>query len=222
VQLAVVALLLVAGAWTVWAGPVLAVGTVRVDGAGMLPPDQVREAAGIAEGTPLLRVDVDAAAARVAELPQVADAEVTRGWPRSVVITITERVPVAVVGETGRRSLADADGVLFDSVTGEPPPGVVPLDVAETSADDPAFRAGLDALGALPRAVREQVASAAATSAEDVSLTLDDGTVVRWGGADESEKKADVLTALMVQIEDGRLEPAETVDVSAPDAVVLR
>jgi cell division protein FtsQ len=107
-------------------------------------------------------------------------------------------------------------------VTGEPPPGVVPLDVAETSADDPAFRAGLDALVALPRAVREQVASAAATSAEDVSLTLDDGTVVRWGGADESEKKADVLTALMAQIADGRLEPAETVDVSAPDAVVLR
>ena len=221
-QLAVVALLLVAAAWAVWAGPLLAVGTVRVDGAGMLPADQVREAAGIAEGTPLLRVDVDAAAARVAELPQVADAEVTRGWPRSVVITITERVPVAVVGEAGRRSLVDADGVLFDSVTGEPPPGVVPLDVAETSADDPAFRAGLDALVALPRAVREQVASAAAASAEDVSLVLDDGTVVRWGGADESEKKADVLTALMVQIEDGRLEPAETVDVSAPDAVVLR
>jgi cell division protein FtsQ len=222
VQLAVVALLLLAGAWAVWAGPLLAVGTVRVDGADMLPADQVREAAGIAEGTPLLRVDVDAAAARVAKLPQVADAEVTRGWPRSVVITITERVPVAVVGEAGRRSLVDADAVLFDSVTGDAPPGVVPLEVAQTSADDPAFRAGLDALVALPRAVRERVAMAAATSAENVSLTLDDGTVVRWGGAAESEKKADVLTALMAQIEDGRLEPADTVDVSAPDAVVLR
>jgi cell division protein FtsQ len=222
VRLAVAALLLVVGAWVVWAGPLLAVGSVRVDGADMLPAHLVREAAGIEDGTPLLRVDVDAAAARVAKLPQVAHAEVTRGWPRSVVITITERVPVAVVGETGRRSLADADGVLFDSVTGDPPPGVVPLDVAGTSADDPAFRAGLDALGALPRAVRERVAGAAATSAEDVSLTLDDGTLVRWGGAAESDKKADVLTALMVQIEDGTLEPADTVDVSAPDAVVLR
>src|SRR3712207_8451305 len=43
----------------------------------------------------LLRVDVDAAEARVARLPQVASVEVTRGWPDRVVITVRERVPVA-------------------------------------------------------------------------------------------------------------------------------
>jgi cell division protein FtsQ len=208
--------------WALWFGPLLAVGTVRVDGLVTLPADQVREAAGIEAGKPLLRVDVDAAAARVARLPQVADAEVTRGWPRTVVITIVERVPVAVVGEPGRRSLIDADGVMFDSITGDPPEGVVPLDVADPSADDPATRAALDALVALPAGVREAVAGAAATTSEDVSLTLVDGTVVRWGGAAESEKKAAVLTALMEQFADGSLEPAATIDVSAPDAVVLR
>jgi cell division protein FtsQ len=221
-QLAAAALVVLAAAWAVWAGPLLAVGTVRVDGADMLPADQVREVAGVAEGTPLLRVDVDAAAARVARLPQVADAEVTRGWPRTVVITIVERVPVAVVGQAGRRSLVDAHGVLFDSISGDPPRGVVPLDVAEPGADDPATMAALDALVALPATVRDRVAAAAATSAEDVSLTLDDGTVVRWGGAAESAEKADVLTALLAQMVDGRLEPAAVVDVSAPEAVVLR
>lgn len=208
--------------WALWFGPLLAVGTVRVDGAVSLPADQVREAAGIEAGKPLLRVDVDAAAARVARLPQVADAEVTRGWPRTVVITIVERAPVAVVGEPGQRSLIDAEGVMFDSITGDPPAGVVPLDVADPSADDPATRAALDALVALPAGVRKAVAAAAATSSEDVSLTLTDGTVVRWGGAEESEKKAAVLTALMEQLADGSLEPAATIDVSAPDAVVLR
>jgi cell division protein FtsQ len=221
-QLTVAALLLVLATWALWAGPLLAVGTVQVDGTRTLPDEQVREAAGIEEGTPLLRVDVDAAAARVARLPQVADAEVTRGWPRSVVITIVERVPVAVVGEAGRRSLVDADGVLFDTITGDPPDGVVPLEVADPGPDDPVTRAALDAVVALPARVRDDVAAAAAVSAEDVSLTLDDGTVVRWGGAAESETKADVLTALLTQFADGTLEPAETIDVSAPDAVVLR
>ena len=221
-QLATAVLLVVAAAWAVWAGPLLAVGTVRVDGADMLPAEQVREVAGIADGTPLLRVDVEAAAARVGGLPQVADVEVTRGWPRSVVITIVERVPVAVVGEVGRRSLVDAEGVLFDSISGDPPSGVVPLDVAEPGADDPATMAALDALVALPPTLRGRVVAATATSAEDISLTLDDGTVVRWGVAAESDKKADILTALMQEIEDGDLEPAATVDVSAPDAVVLR
>lgn len=208
--------------WALWAGPLLAVGTVQVDGVRMLPADQVREAAGIEEGTPLLRLDVDAAEARVAQLPQVADAEVTRGWPRSVVITIAERVPVAVVGEPGRRSLIDADGVLFDTISGDPPDGVVPLDVADPGPDDAVTRAALAALVALPARVRDDVAAAAASSIEDISLTLDDGTTVRWGGAAESETKAAALTALLEQFADGSLEPATTVDVSAPDAVVLR
>ncbi|HZB20238.1 MAG TPA: FtsQ-type POTRA domain-containing protein, partial [Blastococcus sp.] len=115
-------------AWLLLAGPVLAVRAVHVDGLVTLPADQVQEAAGIGSGTPLLRVDLGTAEARVARLPQVASVEVTRDWPDSVVITVVERAPVAVVGEAGRRSLVDADGVLFDMVTGETPDGVVPLD----------------------------------------------------------------------------------------------
>src|SRR5688572_2065637 len=110
-RLAGAVLLLAAALWFLWAGPLLAVGTVQVDGAGTLSAEEVRTAAGIEPGIPLLRVDVEAVEARVARLPQIASVEVTRGWPRSVVITVVERVPVAVVGEAGSRSLVDADGV---------------------------------------------------------------------------------------------------------------
>jgi cell division protein FtsQ len=209
-------------AWLLLAGPVLAVRAVQVDGLVSLPADQVQEAAGIGAGTPLLRVDVDAAQARVARLPQVASVEVTRNWPDSVVITVAERQPVAVVGPPGRRSLVDADGVLFDTVTGAVPDGVVPLDVADPGPDDPATLAGIAALSELPAAVRVQVAGAAATGPDDISLTLTDDTVVRWGNASESADKAAALVELLEQIADGSLEPAGTIDVSSPDAVVLR
>jgi cell division protein FtsQ len=209
-------------AWVVWGSPLLAVSSVRVDGAGSLTADQVRSAAGVAEGTPLLRVDVDAAAARVARLPQVASVQVTRGWPQTVVITVEERVPVAVVEQAGTRSLVDAGGVLFDTVTGEPPAGVVPLDVAAPGPDDPATRAGLAALVELPRAVRAQVASVTARSGNEVTLSLVDGTTVLWGTAEDSGEKADVLVALVGQLASGALEPATTIDVSVPSAVVLR
>jgi cell division protein FtsQ len=220
-----IALLLTAlgvAAWVVWGSPLLAVSSVRVDGAGSLTADQVRSAAGITDGTPLLRVDVDAAAARVARLPQVADVQVTRGWPRTVVITVEERVPVAVVEQAGTRSLVDAGGVLFDTVTGEPPAGVVPLAVATPGPEDAATRAGLSALGELPRDVRTQLASVAATTGNDVTLTLLDGTTVLWGSAAESAQKGDVLVALLGQLASGALEPATTIDLSAPSAVVLR
>ena len=76
--------------------------TVQVDGVrrGAVRRRGARTPPGSRTGTPLLRVDVDAAAARVRRLPQVASAEVTRGWPDRVVVTVAERVPVAVVHAT--------------------------------------------------------------------------------------------------------------------------
>ena len=222
VQLAAVVLGLGLVAWVVWGSPVLSVRSVRVDGESTLPADQVRETAGIEEGIPLLRVDVTAVRDRVARLPQVDSVEVARGWPSTVVITVVERRPVAVVGTPGSRSLVDDSGILFDTVTGDAPEGVVPLEVADPGPDDPPTMAALGALTALPPGVREQVTAAAATSAEDVSLTLSDGTLVRWGTAEETPAKASALTAVLAQIEAESIEPAGTIDVSTPDAVVLR
>ena len=222
VRAAVVVVALALGVWLVWAGPLLAVSTVRVDGVSTLPADQVREAAGIADGTPLLQVDVEAAEARVAALPQVASVEVTRGWPQSVVITVVERVPVAVVGEPGQRTLVDAEGVLFDSVSGDPPAGVVPLVVDEPGPGDPATMAALTAIEALPRDFLDQVGGVAVPAPDEISMVLVDGTVVEWGSAEESPAKAGALAALVDQIASGALESAETIDVTVPEAVVLR
>ena len=222
IQLTVAVTALVATVWLLLVSPVLGVDTVQVDGVTTLPADQVRETAGIEPGTPLLRVDLDAARARIARLPSVASVEVTRGWPNTVVVTVVERAPIAIVGEPGRRSLVDAQGVLFDTVSGEPPAGVVPLDVPSPGPGDPATMAALAAVEALPSDLRGVVASAAATTAEDVSLTLADGTLVRWGGPEESDRKAAALAGLLEQLADGDLEPAATIDVSTPKAVVLR
>lgn len=205
-----------------WVGPLLAVREVRVDGAGTLPADQVQQAAGIERDTPLLQVDVAAAESRVAGLPQVASVEVTRGWPSTVVITVVERTPVAVVDDAGRRSLVDAEGVLFDTISGPPPDGVVPLEVTDPGPDDAATEAALAAIVALPDEIRARTAGVRAESEREVILELADGTTVLWGTGEETAEKAKVLTALLQQVEAGAVEPADTLDVSAPGAVVLR
>ena len=214
--------LLAALAWVLWASPVLAVRRVQVDGVVSLTGDEVRDAAGVATGTPLLRVDVDAARDRVARLPQVAAVEVTRGWPQTVVVTVAERVPVAVVTDGGTRRLVDAGGVVFETITGTAPDGVVPLDVPDPGPEDAATTAALGALTALPPDVRDQVTGVAATSPDAVTLTLTDGRSVLWGSAAQTERKAEVLGALLEQIDAGTLDPAGTLDVSTPDSVVLR
>ena len=82
--------------------------------------------------------------------------------------------------------------------------------------------AALGALTALPRDVRREVTGVAADTADDVMLTLTDGRSVLWGSADRTERKAEVLGALLEQIDSGALDPAGTLDVSTPDSVVLR
>lgn len=221
-RLAVTVLLLVTAGWVLWASPVLAVRSVQVDGAATLPVDQVRQAAGIVDGTPLLRVDVAAARARVARLPQVASVEVTRGWPDRVVITLVERTPVAVVEQDGRRTLVDAEGVLFDTISGDPPAGVVRLDVPRPGPGDPATAAALTAVRALSGDLRREVGRVTATAQGEVTLALTDNATVVWGPPDDSRAKAVALGSLLGQIASGALAPAGTIDVSTPDAVVLR
>lgn len=208
-------------AWVLWASPLLAVRTVQVDGVSALPADLVRQSAGIDSGTPLLRVDVAAARIRVSRLPQVAGVTVNLGWPDRVVITVTERVAVAVVGLPGERELVDRTGVLFDTITGSPPPGVVPIAVAHPGPHDPATAAALAAVTALPRALRTTVGHVAATDAGEVTVSLKDGTTVRWGTGERSAAKAAALQGVLQQIGSGALQPATTIDVSTPTAVVL-
>jgi cell division protein FtsQ len=222
VQLTAAAIGVAAVVWLLLGSPVLGVTSVQVDGVTSLPPDQVREAAGIAPGTPLLRVDVAAARARIARLPQVAKVEVTRGWPHTVVVTVVQRVPVAVVGAPGQRTLVDAHGVLFDTITGAPPAGVVPLDLTSPGPGDRATMAALAAVEAMSTDLRKRVASVAVPSAEDITLTLTDGTVVQWGAPEESDRKGSALAATLEQLADEKLDPAKTIDVSTPEAVVLR
>ena len=56
----------------------------------------------------------------------------------------------------------------------------------------------------------------------EVVVTLKDGTVVRWGTAELSPKKGSALAGLLQQIHSGALGGAHIIDVSTPQAVVLR
>ena len=95
--------------------PVLDVDEVTVVGTARLAPDDIRTAAGIDEGAPLLLADMGAAARDVEALPWVAEAEVTRDLPGRVridgwVSPLGERrVNVRMQG-TDLRVLADASG----------------------------------------------------------------------------------------------------------------
>lgn len=196
-------------AYLLWFTAVLGVRTVAVTGLRGLTEDEVRTAAAIDDGTPMVRLDTDEVAGRVAALRRVAAVDVSRSWPNTVEVAVTERVPVAVVAAADGAHLVDSTGLDF-AVESTPPTGLPELRVHRVDPTDAETGSAMAVLAVLPEPVRTQLTVLRANSPSDVELTLADGRTVEWGGAADSARKAAVITALLTR-------PGTTYDVSTPD-----
>ncbi|MGV0874161.1 cell division protein FtsQ/DivIB [Mycolicibacterium sp. XJ879] len=193
--------------------PVMSARNVAVVGLDAIPEEQVIDAAAVAPGTPLLQVDTDSVAERVAMIRRVASARVQRQYPSTLRITVVERVPVVVKDYPDGPHLFDRDGV--DFAIEVPPPGVPYLDTETPGPNDPPTQAALQVMTSLPPEVAAQIARISAPSVAAITLKLLDGREVVWGTTDRTEEKAVTLAALLTQ-------PGHIYDVSSPDLPTVK
>jgi cell division protein FtsQ len=193
--------------------PIMAARNVVVVGLGAVSQDEVVAAAAVAPGTPLLQVDTDAVAERVAAIRRVASARVQRQYPSTLRVTVIERIPVVVKDYPDGPHLFDKDGV--DFAVAPPPAGVPYLDADNPGPSDAPTKAALQVMTALRPEVAGQVGRVAAPSVAAITLTLTDGRTVVWGTTDRTEEKALKLGALLTQ-------PGQTYDVSSPDLPTVK
>lgn len=115
VLLGLVIVLLTAGmgAYGVVSAGFFRVSRVTVQGAALVPSDDIARASGVV-GQDLFDVDPAAVEARVIRLSGVRQAVVQKQWPRRVVVQVEERRPVAVWQVGGVGYLVDEDGVVLD------------------------------------------------------------------------------------------------------------
>ena len=193
--------------------PVMSARSIIVTGIGAVTRDEVVNAAQVKLGTPLLQINTDSVADRVAAIRRVASARVQRQYPSALRITVVERVPVVVRDFPDGPHLFDRDGV--DFATAPPPPALPYLDVDNPGPTDPATKAALAVLLALRPEIAAQVARISAPSVASITLTLADGRTVIWGTNDRTEEKAEKLAALLTR-------PGRTYDVSSPDLPTVK
>jgi cell division protein FtsQ len=207
----VAALLLVVlvggGSYAVFFSDALAADGVEVTGERTLTDDQVREVAQVPLGDPLARVDLDAIQRRVESLPVVKSAEVSRQWPHDVLIEVEERTAVAVVEIAGSLRGLDAEGIVFGTYR-EAPDGLPRVRTTATTSGD-ALREAALVVAALPSDLAARVNHVEVLTVDQIALELKDGRRVRWGSSAQSDEKAKVLEALLLQ-------DAQVYDVSVP------
>lgn len=210
--------------WLLYGSQWLRVERVSVSGTRVLTPAQVREAADVPVGVPLISVDIDAIEARLRrKLPRIDVVDVVRSWPHGIGLKVAERTPVLVVQKGGKFVEVDKEGVRFATVS-EAPKGVPALELTVSRSSSAAaslrrfgegrlVREAVRVAGAIPAAVARDTQVVKVRSYDDISLELSDGRTVDWGSGEKGAAKARTLTALMKASPD-----AGHFDVSVPTA----
>lgn len=196
--------------WLIFVSPVLGVRTVRVDGLSFLDEAQVREVAGVFNGTPLTRIDVDDVARRIGGLPAVASVDVSRDWPSTLRITVVERVPLGGIKRGNAFHLFDDKAVIFRAAESLPD-GVV---LVECQADN-LIKGAVTVIQALTPQLRSELVRLSIDGPAGITLVLKKDRMVTWGDATQSELKAKVATALLKQ-------KGNRIDVSVPEIVTIQ
>jgi cell division protein FtsQ len=213
---AAAALIVAAGLVAATYTPLFAADAIRVRGAHHLTKAEILRASGLERGVNVFHLDADAIEARIEREPWVAEATLTKELPGTLVVTIRERVPVAVVNDGSVERLVADDGGLLGIGAPSNLPRIV-ADEGATTTDAAAVRSAADVVAAMRPDVRRQVAFVRLLRGGDVALELRSGITVVYGSPDDATSKAQALTA-MLRYAERTGERYTSIDVSVPTA----
>lgn len=195
--------------------PLFAVREITVAGASRVDTAAVQQALQSQIGRPLALVDASGVKSALTEFPMIETYALEARPPHELLVRIVERTPIGVIASDAGYSLVDAAGVVL-STTPQPPEGSPALDISG-GIDSPAFHSAGLVMRSLPADFRATVTEVRATSADDVTLKLQDGKTVVWGSESDSVRKAAVLVRLIATSPN-----STTFDVSSPTVPVVR
>lgn len=211
-----------AGAFYITRTPLFDVDSIEVVGNDIVTAAEILDASGISIGEPLLEVDPSSSAASIERIPWIDTAEVDRSWGGAVVITVTERVEVAVaLDAAGQPMMLDVTGRVLA------PDG--PFDRAELllegiEAGDPGTTVdgaaeALAAVALMGPGVRSRIASVAIDGEGAITLRLrPQGTVILGPPTDLAAKIAS-LAIVLGQVDQRDLATIDLTDPSTPIVV---
>ncbi len=191
---------------------------VTVVGFERADPERLVVASGVELGEPLVDVDLEAVAAGISAEPWVATAEVDRSWNGTILVTITERGPVAALPTGSGFALIDEEGQQLE-VVADRPAGFLAItgieasgEVGQVVPDDAALVVSL--IVSLTPTIAEHVVGLELVDGE-VLAALAAGGSVNFGNDQQLGQKMQTLDTMLAQAD---LSCIVTIDVSVPSA----
>jgi len=222
VTLGLSAVLALGVALIVLASPIVAVRTVKVEGAKYADAALVRSVSESLKGKSVLTVDTKTASERLESDPWIKTARITTSLPSRVLIQINERIPVAwFLGVDNRARVIDEDGLVLSVVEGRPTQymwieGTGPNLTAGASSAA-AYRAAGQLAMSLPSELAPMVKHLGVADTEKITMTLKTGTVINFGAPVDMRNK---LVNVVVLLRRQDVNSIISIDVSTGTPVV--
>jgi cell division septal protein FtsQ len=164
--------------------------TIRVRGNAQLSDARVLEVAGLDATTNVAHLDEEAVARRLEGDPWIARAAVATHLPSTIVVTVRERVPLAVA----EGHAVASDGTVLPGAATDGLPSIRAA-VGRLSDEQASGAAGV--LGGLPQALRGAIEVVTVGVDGTLQLARADGVDVRWGPPGADDAKATSLLAVL-------------------------
>ena len=185
------AVLVVVTWWTLYQSRWFLIQDVKVTGTKRLTVAAVLNQAQVNVGQPLMAANPHTLHERIMMLPVVRQARVERSWPHTLLITISERKPIAAVPAKGKYIWVDEKGHVAGQSTTLPKNKIVVRATPETAA----IRAALDVYAGVPK--RWKALSFSAKTQDSVQVQLHRGIIVVFGSSEDLSIKVKVAGTLL-------------------------
>jgi len=178
--------------WALYQSRLFLIEDIKVVGTHRLSSERVMQMANVRLGEPLISANPKSVSQNLSNIPQIKSARVERGWPHSVLITVTERSPVALVKSGAGFNLIDDEGMLAGK-TDHPPKK---MRVISATPNTPAMKAAVQIALAIP--AKWKVASISAANSNSVIVQLTRGQSIAFGSGDQAKLKIKVVGSLLI------------------------
>jgi cell division protein FtsQ len=176
--------------------PILALRTIRVEGNSAIPTATVQDALKPQLGTPLALLNDGRIRSELSSIILIRSYVTEIVPPNTLVVRVIERKAIGALRVGSDYQQVDPAGVVL--ATSATPSGLPIIQIGKAGVDSPGFAAAVKVLLAMPPSVLTQVASISATTLDNVSLTLNQGShIIVWGSSAQSDLKATALAALL-------------------------
>jgi cell division protein FtsQ len=177
--------------WVLYQSRWFLIENVKVVGVKRVTVATVEELAHVRVGEPLISVNPGEIEHSLTSIPQIKSSHAERGWPHTVIISVTERMPVAAVKVARGFDLVDDEGMLAGHVAVKPSA----MRVVVAKPNTPAMLSATQVLLALP--AKWKVASISAPTQDSVVVALRSGETITFGSGEQVAMKVKVAVALL-------------------------